>query len=103
MQKGVIVRHLVIPNEIQNSFDVLDWIYKNLGKQTYISVMGQYTPYYLITQLDKYTKYNRPLKPIEYKRVISRLNNLGFSNGFWQDLTSSSENFIPNFNKFSDV
>ena len=102
MQKGVIVRHLVIPNEIQNSFDVLDWIYNNLGKNTYVSLMGQYTPYYFITQMDKYNKYNRPLKPIEYKRVINHLNKLEFDNGFYQDLSSSSETFIPDFGTFSE-
>lgn len=103
MQKGVIVRHLVLPNEIQNSFGVIDWIYNNLGKNTYISIMGQYTPYYLVTQLDKYAKYNRPLKPIEYKRVIHHLYKLGFDNGFEQELTSANESFIPDFDKFNDT
>ena len=102
MQKGIIIRHLVIPNEVQNSFDVVDWVYNNLGKNTYISIMGQYTPYYLVTQLDKYAKYNRPIKPIEYKRVINHLQNLDFINGFAQELTSASENFIPDFDKFND-
>ncbi len=102
MQKGVIIRHLVLPNEIKNSFDVLDWISNTLGNQTYISVMGQYTPYHLATTLPQLSKYNRPLNPIEYKRVVNKLNNLGFINGFYQDLTSCNESFIPDFDKFSD-
>ncbi len=102
MQKGMIVRHLVIPNEIQNSFDVLDWLFQNIGTDTYISIMGQYTPYYLVAQLDKYSKYNRPLKPIEYKRVINHFNNLGFNNGFCQSISSANECFIPDFDKFND-
>lgn len=102
MQKGVIIRHLVIPNEIQNSFDVLDWICENIGQHTYISLMGQYTPYHLVTSLEKYSKYNRPLKNIEYKRVVNKLNNLGFTNGFIQDLSSCSEAFIPDFSTFDE-
>ena len=102
MQKGVIIRHLALPNEVENSFKVLDWIYNALGKDTYVSLMGQYTPYYLVTTSNEYSKYNRPLKPIEYKRVINHFINLGFTNGFCQDLTSSSENFIPDFDKFKD-
>ena len=100
MQKGVIIRHLVIPNEIENSFKVIDWIYKNLGKSCYISIMGQYVPYYLAKN---HPKYNRPIKPIEYKRVINKFNTLGFENGFYQDLASASESFIPNFNSFDDM
>lgn len=99
MQKGVIIRHLVLPNEVDNSFKVLDWISENLGKDTYISLMGQYTPCYLAKNMEK---YNRPLKPIEYKRVINRFNVLGFNNGFCQELSSASECFIPDFNKISD-
>ena len=94
MKKGMIVRHLVLPHETQNSFDVLDWIHSELGNKTYISLMGQYTPYHLAKNMPK---YNQPLKPIEYKRVINHLNNLGFENGFVQELSSASEMFIPDF------
>ena len=99
MKKGVIVRHLVLPNEVENSFKVLDWIYNSLGQDAYISVMGQYTPCHLAKDMPK---YNRPLKIIEYKRVVSHLNKLGFNNGFVQDLSSASEVFIPDFDKFSN-
>lgn len=96
MKKGVIIRHLVLPNEIQNSFDVLTWINSSLGAQTYISLMGQYTPYHLAKDMPK---YNRTLKPIEYKRVVNHLKKLGFKNGFVQELSSASEVFIPDFNE----
>lgn len=44
IQKGVIIRHLVLPNHIQNSKHILKWIKDNMPKDTYISVMGQYLP-----------------------------------------------------------
>ena len=99
MKKGVIVRHLVLPNEIQNSFDVLNWINSTLGANTIISLMGQYTPCHLALQIPE---YNRKLKPIEYKRVINHMQKLGFNNGFVQELTSASESYIPDFDKFND-
>ena len=95
MKKGLIVRHLVLPNEVENSFSVLDWISANLGTKTYVSIMSQYTPYHLATSMPK---YNRKIKPIEYKRVINHLNNLKFSNGFIQELSSSNTCYIPDFN-----
>ena len=99
MQKGIIIRHLVLPSEVNNSFQVLDWIHDNLGTNTYISIMSQYTPCHLALSMPK---YNRPLKVIEYKRVINHINKLGFVNGFLQELNSANECFIPDFEKFTD-
>ena len=95
MKKGIIIRHLVIPGEIQNSFSVLDWIKSSLGKDIFVSLMAQYTPYHKAKSM---SKYNRTLKPIEYKRVLNHLTNLGLNNGFQQELTSSSTCYIPDFN-----
>ena len=102
MQKGMIIRHLVIPDEIQNSFDVLDWIKSNFDNDTYISLMGQYTPCHLVSSMENLSKYNRILKPIEYKRIINHAKILGFENCFVQELTSASQNFIPDFDVFND-
>ena len=99
MKKGIIVRHLVIPNEIKNSFDVVDWIKSNLGTNSLVSIMGQYTPCHLAKDMQN---YNRALKPIEYKRVINHIKNIGLNNGFTQELASASESFIPDFEIFSN-
>ena len=99
MQKGVIVRHLVLPNCIVNSFACLDWLKNNLGANTIISLMSQYSPYY---KAKDNAKINRKLHPIEYKRVLSYFNKLGFQNGYSQEMTSASEIFVPDFKKFSD-
>ena len=98
MKKGVIIRHLVLPNEIENSFNVLNWIHNNLGNQTYVSIMGQYTPYHLAKNIPQ---YNRLLKPIEYKRVINHLDKLDFQKGFVQELSSANEMFIPDFSNIN--
>ena len=93
--KGVIVRHMVLPGCMKDSFKVLDWIKDNLGVDTIVSIMGQYTPYYKSVD---YSEINRPIKPLEYKAVIAHFNSIGLNNGYSQDLSSSSKDYIPPFN-----
>lgn len=95
IKKGVIIRHMVLPNCINDSFKVLYWIKNNLGEDVIVSVMGQYTPYF---NASKFPEINRKLKPVEYKLVINHFNKLGLKNGFMQSLDSADENFIPPFN-----
>lgn len=92
MQKGVVVRHLVLPNHTDDSLKILDWIKQNLPLDTLISIMGQYTPYYRCSD-----DINRPVKPLEYKRVINYFNSIGLINGLSQDLSSSTTDYIPDF------
>ncbi len=92
MQKGVIIRHLVLPNHTDDSLKVLDWIKDNLPHDTLVSIMGQYTPYYKCSE-----DINRPLKKLEYTRVVSYFNAIGLTNGLMQDLSSSTTKYIPNF------
>ena len=94
IKKGVIIRHMVLPNCINDSFKVLEWIKNNLGEDVIVSVMGQYTPYF---NASKFPEINRKLKPVEYKLVINHFNKLGLKNGFMQSLDSADENFIPPF------
>ena len=92
MKKGLIVRHLVLPSHTNDSIKVLDWIKNNLGANTYISIMGQYTPMYKSCD---FAEIHRTITPLEYKRVLTHLNILGFENGFVQDLDSSGTSEIP--------
>lgn len=93
MKKGVIVRHLVLPNHTDDSIKVLDLLHENFGNKLTISLMSQYVP---LNDLSSHPDINRPLKPIEYKIVLSHLEKLGFD-GFMQELSSSSTSYIPNF------
>lgn len=97
MKKGVIIRHLVLPNCVENSFSCLDWIKNNLDEEQFISVMSQYTPNKKIQKDLSKSFLNRKLHIIEYKRVINHLEKLGFKNGFLQDLESSKNCFILDF------
>lgn len=95
MKKGIIIRHLVLPNQTKDSLEIIDWINKNFGNKTYLSLMSQYTP---VFKAINYDEINRKITPLEYKILINRLNKLGFQNVFLQDFSSADSCYTPNFN-----
>ena len=96
LKKGVIVRHLVLPNHIENSIAVLEWISKNLPlDDILVSVMSQYTPFYRSCD---FPEINRRLTKKEYNRVLDALYEFGIENGFCQELSSAKEEYTPSFN-----
>lgn len=95
MKRGVLVRHLVLPNAVANSKKVLDILSGVLDKENdYISLMSQYVPF---GQAEKYPEINRRLKPIEYKAVVAHAEKLGFKNAFIQLADSADTGYIPDF------
>ena len=97
MKKCVIVRHLVLPNCLDNSFKCLDWIKDNLSTKQFISIMAQYLPCYKAKEIPL---INRKLHPIEYKRIVNYVETLSFENGFLQELDSAKCEYTPDFSKF---
>ena len=89
MKQGVIVRHLILPDETKNSIAVLKTI-KELFPDVYVSLMAQFTP-------NGQGKKQRKITPLEYKVVLSTFKKLGLQHGYMQEMDSSSEAFIPNF------
>ena len=83
MKKGVMVRHLVLPNNIENSKKVLRWLVDNLSKEIYISVMAQYFPTY---KAKDFGEINRKLTKEEWIEVEEYIQNLGIENGYIQEL-----------------
>lgn len=94
MQKGVIIRHLVLPNHIQNSKHVLKWIKENMPEDIYISIMAQYFPTYKAKQDEL---INRKLTKKEYKEIENYLYTLNLKNGYIQELGEYEEEYVPNF------
>lgn len=94
IQKGVIIRHLMLPGLLFDSKKIIDTIYSTFGDSVYISLMNQYTPMY---ESAKYPEINRPLNPKHYNSLIDYSVNLGIKNGFIQDEGTNSEIYIPNF------
>ena len=95
IQKGVIIRHLVLPNHIQNTKNILKWISENMPDDIYVSVMAQYFPTY---KSKKDNFINRKLNKKEYREVLNYLYSLDLKNGYIQELGEHEEEYVPNFN-----
>lgn len=95
IQKGVIIRHLVLPNHIQNTKNILKWIDENMPKDIYVSVMAQYFPTY---KAKNDNLINRKLNKKEYNEVLNYLYSLDLQNGYIQDLGDHEEEYVPDFN-----
>ena len=83
MKKGVMVRHLVLPNNIENSKKVLRWVVDNLSKEIYISVMAQYFPTY---KAKDFEEINTKLTKEEWREIEEYIEDLGIENGYIQEL-----------------
>lgn len=94
IQKGLIIRHLVLPNHLQNSKHVLKWIKENMPEDTYVSVMAQYFPTYKAKEDDL---INRKLTKKEYKEIEEFLYTLDLKNGYMQELGGHEEEYVPDF------
>ena len=94
IQKGLIIRHLVLPKNVDESKNILLWIKENLPKDTYISIMSQYTPY---GNISEFKELNRRLTTAEYNKVVDFFVELGLTNGFMQEKSSSQTKYIPDF------
>ena len=94
LKRGIIIRHLVMPNNIQNSKDVLSWIKNNLPKNTTISLMAQYFPTY---KAQEDNEINRKISQNEYEEIENYLYELDFKNGYIQDLGDNEELYVPDF------
>lgn len=94
IKKGVIIRHLILPNHIENSKKVLKWIDENMPKDIWLSVMTQYFPTYKAKQIKD---LNRKITKNEYKIIENYLFTLNLENGFLQELGKNEENYVPNW------
>lgn len=94
IKKGLMIRHLVLPNQLQNSKDVLKWISENMPKDIYVSVMAQYFPTH---RAKEFPEINRKLTIEEYNEIEQYLYSLNLDNGYIQELGTHEEEYVPDF------
>ena len=93
MKKGVIVRHLILPQATREAVLVFDWV-KNNAPNCFFSLMSQYVPY---GKAGEYNEINRKITKREYEKVLNYIMDSSFENIFIQELSSGDEKYIPDF------
>lgn len=95
MTRGVIIRHLVLPGCIDNSLGVLDWIAESFPKKdVLVSLMSQYVP---MGRAKTMPPLDRRITQEEYDAVLSYLYLLELDNGYTQDFSAATAEYIPDF------
>ncbi len=95
MQKGVIVRHMMLPGRLMDSKAIVKYLYTKFKDGIYISLMNQYTP---LPQVTNIPELNRKVSRKSYERLIQYALDLGIENAFIQEGETATESFIPIFN-----
>lgn len=94
MQRGVLIRHLVLPGAVENSLRVIEWVAERFPKKDVLfSLMSQYVP-----SPDLPAPLNRRLTPEEYEGAVSWLELCGVQQGYTQELSAATKELLPKFN-----
>lgn len=93
MKSGLIVRHLILPQNTNSSIKIIDWVCDHL-EDTYLSLMAQYTPF---GDLSDCREIDRKITKREYDKVVNYALEKGLNRLFIQSLDSADEKFIPSF------
>ena len=94
MQKGIIIRHLMLPETLENTYGVIDWVADNFKKESVkFSLMCQYTP----LEEYPYPELNQRVSREEYQKAIDYMYLCGISDGYTQEPSSADEIYIPDF------
>ncbi len=94
LTKGLIIRHLVLPGYLENTYDVIDKVSESFSEGVLFSLMSQYTP---PSKPLKYPSLNRRLTEEEYEKAVDYMYLAGIENGFVQELSSAKEEYTPPF------
>lgn len=95
MERGTMVRHLLLPGYAGDSKEIIRYLYETYGDRIYISIMNQFTP---LSNVAGYPELNRRVTQREYDEVVDFAISLGIDHGFIQEGDTAEESFIPEFN-----
>ncbi|MBR2583302.1 MAG: radical SAM protein, partial [Oscillospiraceae bacterium] len=92
---GVLIRHLILPGEIENSMGAIDFVSDSFPKGGVLfSLMSQYTP---MPGLERYPSLCRRVDAAENEHLIRYMRRCGITDGYWQETASATEEMIPSF------
>ena len=97
LQKGVLIRHLILPEQGENSKRVIDWVSETFQPdEVLFSLMSQYTP---MGNLERFPELRRPVSPALDAEIYDHMMQSRIENGFYQDLESATGDMIPKFDQ----
>lgn len=94
MQRGVLVRHMLLPGLLNDSKKIIDYVFNSCGDNVYLSIMSQYTP---SGDLSRCGELNRRVNPRAYNALVDYCARKGIKNAFIQEPSSANSCFIPDF------
>lgn len=94
IQKGVIVRQLLLPGQLEDAKQIVRYLHETYGNQIYLSLMSQYTP---LPHVEKYPELNQKIDKDIYEAYVDYAIELGVEQGFIQEGDVAEESFIPPF------
>lgn len=101
-RRGLLVRHLVLPDNLARTTEMLPWLSENLGPKVHLSLMAQYHPTHLVTshpeEFRSFPGLSRPLSAREYEDALDLALDWGLANTFVQEL-SAAANYLPDFKR----
>lgn len=94
MQKGVIVRQLLLPGQLRDAKQIVKYLHETYGSQIYMSLMSQFTP---LPHVEAYSELNRKVSRKSYEKLVDYAIEIGVENGYIQEEDVAEESFIPAF------
>ena len=96
LTKGVLIRHLMLPGQEEDTFRVIDRVKECFGDQVMFSLMAQYTPH---GDLSRFPLLQHPISEDQYQRCLSYLEENGPEYGFYQEREAATDEFLPDFSQ----
>lgn len=93
MEKGVLIRHLMLPEEIENTLDVIDWVSSEFGDKVVFSLMSQFTP----NKNCNIPELQKTVSEEEYNKAVDYMYLCGMENAYVQDFSSAKKEYTPPF------
>ena len=93
MRKGVIIRHLMLPGESENTLDVIDWVSSEFGDKVVFSLMSQFTP----NKNCNIPELQKTVSEEEYNKAVDYMYLCGMENAYVQDFSSAKKEYTPPF------
>lgn len=101
-RRGLLIRHLVLPDNLARTAEMLPWLSETFGPTVHLSLMAQYHPTHLVTRNPEefrcYPGLSRPLSQREYEQSVDLALDCGLSNSFIQEL-SAATHYLPDFKR----